>query len=169
MSMATLTECRERYAVEKGFRGKIYLIAFLVTVFNWAMWYLMAGGGGNWLDCRLCCNYRALLHKQRDYYLYCNCMPFSSCNSKSCNRACVLCSWNWYSSWMGYRYHGWFSSVCIWRSIFIFSAVYHDTVGRISWETFSVNRIILKVRYYRRKGRDDGKRYRRTGLTGKAG
>jgi len=50
MSMATLTECRERYAVEKGFRGKIYLIAFLVTVFNWAMWYLMAvvgeSGGG---------------------------------------------------------------------------------------------------------------------------
>ena len=42
MSMATLTECRERYAVEKGFRGKIYLIAYLVTVFNWAMWYLMA-------------------------------------------------------------------------------------------------------------------------------
>lgn len=30
--------------------------------------------GGNWIDCRLCCNYRALLHKQRDYYLYCNCM-----------------------------------------------------------------------------------------------
>lgn len=42
MSMATLTECRERYAVDKGFRGKIYLIAFLVTVFNGAMWYLTA-------------------------------------------------------------------------------------------------------------------------------
>ena len=40
MSMATLTECREKYAVDKGFRGRIYLIAFLVAVFNFGMMYL---------------------------------------------------------------------------------------------------------------------------------
>ena len=40
MSMATLTECREKYAVDKELRRKIYLIAFLVTIFNQAMWYL---------------------------------------------------------------------------------------------------------------------------------
>lgn len=44
MSMAMLNESRERYAVDKSFRRKIYLTAFLFSLFNCIFGYMILYG-----------------------------------------------------------------------------------------------------------------------------